>query len=232
MISLEENHTWDLTERPKNQKVIGCKWLYKLKLGIPGVEEPRYKSRLVAKGFAQIEGIDYNEVLAPVVKHISIRILLSVVVNFDMELDQMDMKTAFLHGVPQERIYMDQPEGFVKKGHEHKVCLLRKSLYGLKQSPREWNHQFDEFMIREKYVRSQYDPCVYTKGNVLEIRVFLLLYVDDMLIASKSRAEINRLKDLLKAEFDMKDLGSARRIWDLPDVYWEWISSGTVRQEV
>ena len=116
MTSLEENHTWDLTERPKNQKVIGCKWLYKLKPGIPGVEKPRYKSRLVAKGFAQIEGIDYNEVFAPVVKHVSIRILLSAVVNFDMELDQMDVKTAFLHGVLQERIYMDQPEGFVKKG--------------------------------------------------------------------------------------------------------------------
>lgn len=132
MTSLEENHTWDLTERPKNQKVIGCKWLYKLKPSIPGVEEPRYKSRPVAKGFAQIEGIDYNKVFAPVVKHVSIRILLSAVVNFDMELDQINVKRAFLHGVLQEMIYMDQSEGFVKKGQEDKVCLLQKYLYGLK----------------------------------------------------------------------------------------------------
>ena len=220
MTSLDENHTWDLTQRPKNQKVIGCKWLYKLKPGIPGVEEPRYKSRLVAKGFAQIEGIDYNEVFAPIVKHVSIRILLSAVVNFDMELEQMDVKTAFLHGVLQEKIYMEQPEGFVEKGQEDKVCLLRKSLYGLKQSPREWNHRFDEFMIREEYVRSQYDLCVYSKGVTIEARVFLLLYVDDMLIASKSRVEINTLKTLLKTEFDMKDLGAARRILGM-DIFRE-----------
>lgn len=166
----------------------------------------------MAKVFSQIEGIDYNEVFAPVVKHVSIRILLSAVVNFDMELEQMDVKTVFLHGVLQERIYMEQLEGFIQKGQEGKVCLLRKSLYGLKQSPREWNHRFDEFMIREKYSRSQYDPCVYMRGSALKVRVFLLLYVDDMMITSKSKEEIKKLKDLLKAEFEMKDLGPARRI--------------------
>lgn len=109
-------------------------------------------------------------------------------------------------------IYMDQPEGFVQKGQEDKVCLLRKSLYGLKQSPHEWNHRLDEFMIREKYTRCQYDLCVYMKGSTFKVRVFLLLYVDDMLIASKSKEEINMQKDLLKAEFKIKVLGPARRI--------------------
>ena len=137
MESLEKNHTWDYVQRPKDHKVIGCRWIHKLKPGIPGVEEPRFKSRLVAKGYAQTEGVDYNEVFAPVVKHVSLRLLLSAVVNFDLELEQLDVKTAFLHGVLKEKVLMEQPEGYIKKGKESMVCLLRKSLYGLKQSPRE-----------------------------------------------------------------------------------------------
>lgn len=212
MVSHDVNQTWELTDKPRDQKVIGCKWVYKYKPGIPGVEEPRHKGRLVAKGFAQVEGIDYNEVFAPVVKHVSIRLLLSAVVNFDMELEQMDVKTAFLHGILQEKIYMSQPEGFVKKGQEEKVCLLKKALYGLKQSPREWNHRFDDFMTKKKYIRSQYDPCVYLKGKTVETKVYLLLYVDDILIASQSKMEVDLLKKLLRTEFEMKDLGPARRI--------------------
>lgn len=114
MHSLEKNHTWDYTERPKDHKVIGCKWLYKYKPGIPGVEKPRHKSRLVAIGYAQTEGIDYNEVFAPVVKHVSIRLLLLAVVQYSLELEQLDVKTAFLHGVLKEIVYMEQPEGYMK----------------------------------------------------------------------------------------------------------------------
>lgn len=136
MVSLQKNRTWDLIERPKDQKLIGCRWIFKLKHGIPGVEEPRFKGRVVAKGYSQKEGIDYNEIFSPVVKHVSIRLILSLVVNFDYELEQMDVKTAFSHGKLEERILMEQPEGFILKGDEDKVCLLRKSLYGLKQSPR------------------------------------------------------------------------------------------------
>ena len=167
---------------------------------------------MVAKGFAQVEGIDYNEVFAPVVKHMSNMLLLSAVVNFDMELEQMDVKTTFLHGILQERIYMSQPEGFVKKGQEEKVCLLKKALYGLKKSPCEWNHRFDDFMTKKKYIRSQYDPCVYMMGKTVESKVYLLLYVDDILIASQSKMEVDLLKKLLRTEFEMKDLGPARRI--------------------
>lgn len=92
---------------------------------------------LVAKGFSQKEEIDYNEIFSPMVKHVSIRLMLSIVVNKDYELEQLDVKTVFLHGNLDERILMDQPEGYVKPGEENKVCLLRKSLYGLKQSPRQ-----------------------------------------------------------------------------------------------
>lgn len=101
MDSLNRNHMWVLTDRPKDQKIIGNKWVFKLKPGMTEIEQPRHKARLVAKGFAHIKGIDYNEVFAPMVKHVSIRLLLSAVVNHDMELEQLDVKTAFLHGILQ-----------------------------------------------------------------------------------------------------------------------------------
>ena len=120
-------------------------------------------------------------------KHTSIRVLLALVNQFDLELEQMDVKTAFLHGNLEERILMAQPEGFIKNRDEEKVCLLRKSLYGLKQSPRQWYLKFDEFMMKNKFVRSNYDSCVYVKWVREGLGVFLLLYVDDMLIASKDK---------------------------------------------
>ena len=212
MDSLQRAGTWILIEKPENAKVIGSKWIFKLKPGIPGVEEPRYKGRLVAQGFSQKEGIDYNEVFSPVVKHVSIRLMLSLVVNKDYELEQMDVKTAFLHGDLEERILMNQPEGFIKKGDENKVCLLKKSLYGLKQSPRQWNLKFDCFMKSQRFVRSKEDPCVYMRNVNTEQAVYLLLYVDDMLIASGDKQEIRSVKESLSKEFEMKDLGKASRI--------------------
>ena len=95
MESHRKNQNWDLIDRPPKFKVVGCRWLFNLKPGIPGVEDERYKGRLVAKGYSQTEGVDYNKIFSPVVKHISIRIMLSIVVNLDLELEQMDVKTVF-----------------------------------------------------------------------------------------------------------------------------------------
>jgi transposase InsO family protein len=209
--SLHKNQTWALAPLPKGKKLVGCKWVFKKKEGNPGVEPPRFKARLVAKGFTQREGIDYNEVFSPVVKHSSIRALLALVTLLNYELEQLDVKTAFLHGELEEEIYMSQPEGFVVPGKEDQVCLLKKSLYGLKQSPRQWYKRFDAFMVHNGFTRSAYDSCVY-HGKLGEDSVYLLLYVDDMLIAAKSMSAVNKLKKQLGKEFDMKDLGGARKI--------------------
>ena len=115
MNSLIKNNTWVLVKRPKDRKVISCKRLYKIKPGITEEEPKRHKARLVARGFTQKEGIYYHEVFAPVVKHVSIRVLLSLVVNLDPELEQMDVKTAFLHGNLDEDLFMEQPEGYEDK---------------------------------------------------------------------------------------------------------------------
>ncbi|KAG8499112.1 hypothetical protein CXB51_005523 [Gossypium anomalum] len=132
MESLYKNRTWDLVKLPKGKKVVRCKWVFKKKEGTLGVEEPRYKARLVAKGYNQILGVDFTDVFSPVVKHSSIRVLLGIVAMHDLELEQLDVKTAFLHGELKEDIYIQQLEGFTVLEKEDYVYLLKKSLYGLK----------------------------------------------------------------------------------------------------
>lgn len=122
------------------------------------------------------------------------------------------MKTTFLHGDLDEEIYMDQPKGYKVEGKESHVCRLRKSLYGLKQSPRQWYKRFDSFMIKQGFHRSSYDNCVYIQKLRGGDYIYLLLYVDDMLIASKSKVEIDKLKSKLGKEFETKDLGAAKKI--------------------
>lgn len=124
----------------------------------------------------------------------------------------MDVTTTFLHGDLEERIFMNQPPGFVRAGNESKVCLLKRSLYGLKQSPRQWYKRFDTFMMKCDFHRSDFDSCVYIKTISKEVSVYLLFYVDDMLIASQHASQIKGLKSLLKREFEMKDLGSVSKI--------------------
>ncbi|MCO5600767.1 hypothetical protein L7F22_054882 [Adiantum nelumboides] len=142
----------------------------------------------------------------------TLRMLLALVAIEDMELDQMDIITAFLHGDLEEEIYMQQPKGFVQKGKEHLVCNLLKSLYGLKQSSRQWYHKFDAFMRSLDYKQSNEDPCLYVKRQPNGQLIMLILYVDDMLIVGHSKKDIADLKTKLKSKFDMKDLGAANHI--------------------
>ena len=131
MEALDKNEAWNLVELPDGRKPIGSKWVFKKKLNAAGKVE-KYKARLVAKGYSQVEGIDFDEIFSPVAKMTSIRFLLSIAATFDLEVEQMDVKTVFLHGDLNEEIYMKQPEGFPVKGKKELVCKLKKSLYGLK----------------------------------------------------------------------------------------------------
>nr|KYP32331.1 Retrovirus-related Pol polyprotein from transposon TNT 1-94 [Cajanus cajan] len=130
----------------------------------------------------------------------------------DLELDQLDVKTTFLHGRLENDILIKQLEGFVKLGKEDYVCQLQKSLYGLKQSPRKWYKRFDNFMINQGFKRSPYDLCVYHKKVEDGSMIYLLLYVDDILITTMNKSAIQNLKVLLSGEFDMKNLGSTKKI--------------------
>ena len=132
MESLHKNQTWELVKVPKERRIIDYKWVFKKKTGIQGVEETRYKARLVAKGYSQKEGVDYNKIFPPIVKHTSIRVLLALVAHQNLELEQLNVKTAFLHGELEKDILMSQPKGFAVLEKEDHVCRLKKSLYGLK----------------------------------------------------------------------------------------------------
>nr|GEU98295.1 retrovirus-related Pol polyprotein from transposon TNT 1-94 [Tanacetum cinerariifolium] len=154
-------------------------------------------------------GIDYNKVFSSVVRHTSIRVILALTACKDYELKQLDVNTAFLHRNLKEVIYMKQPSGY-EQGN--KVCLLKKSHYGFKQSPRQWYKRFDEYMLNNGFKCSSYDSCVYYKSYAPGEYIYLLLYIDDMLIACKSKAEIRSTKSLLKNEFGMKQLGEAKKI--------------------
>jgi hypothetical protein len=131
MASLDKNEAWDLVELPTGRNPIGSKWVFKKKLNAEGKVE-KYKARLVAKGYSQVEGIDFGEIFSLVAKLTSIRLLLSVAAAFDFEIEQMDVKTTFLHGDLEEEIFMKQPEGYAVKGNKELVCKLKKSLYGFK----------------------------------------------------------------------------------------------------
>uniref|UniRef100_A0A2N9FLT3 Integrase catalytic domain-containing protein n=1 Tax=Fagus sylvatica TaxID=28930 RepID=A0A2N9FLT3_FAGSY len=142
----------------------------------------------------------------------SINLDTPLLTSLDLELEQMDVKTAFLHGDLEEEIYMVQLEGFEAKGKEHKVCRLKKSLYGLKQAPRQWYKKFDSFMVGQGYTRTNADHCVYVRQFPNGKFIILLLYVDDMLIVGQDANMVGSLKNELFKSFDMKDLGPARQI--------------------
>jgi hypothetical protein len=127
-------------------------------------------------------------------------------------LEQLDVKTTFLHGDLEEEIYMEQPEGFIEKGRENLVCRLKKSLYGMKQAPCQWYKKFDSFMLDHGFKRLNEDHCVYIKRDKNDNFIVLLLYVDDMLIVGKDKLMINRLKEELNNAFAMKNLGPTRKI--------------------
>ena len=199
MESLAKNETWNIVEAPKKNKIVGRKWIFKKEGPSSGVP-PIYKARVVAKGYSQIKGVDFHQGFSPVVKHSSIRALLALVVMEYLELHQLDVKTAFLHGELEEQIFMKQPEGFEVAGKESHVCRLKRSLYGLKQSPRQWYKRFDSFMISHDFIRSSYDSRIYLKKLKDGYLLYLLLYVDDMLVACSSLIEVENLKVLLSSE--------------------------------
>ena len=142
---LMKNGTSNLVDPPVGTKPISCKWVYKNKYRSYGLLD-KHKARFVAKGYAQKEGIDYEETFSPTAKWATIRTLLSLAAQKGWKVHQMDVKTAFLNGDLKENVSMPQPEGFIVKGKEQKVCKLVKSLYGLKQAPRAWYEKLTEHL--------------------------------------------------------------------------------------
>ena len=208
--SMYDNQVWNLVDLPEGKKIVRNKWVFKRKIDMNG-NITTYKARLVAKGFTQIQGIDYDETFSPVAMIKSIRIMLAIAAFYDYEIWQLDVKTAFLNGKLEEEVYMVQPQGFEDPKNSSKVCKLHRAIYGLKQASRSWNKRFDEEIKNLGFIQSKEEPCVYKKVSGSHI-LFLILYVDDILLMGNDKSLMEQTKKSLKIIFSMKDMGEAQYI--------------------
>jgi hypothetical protein len=200
--------TWELVDLPEGRHPVGNRWVFVKKFSKTGVLE-KYKARLVAKGYSQVPGMDFSETFAPIVRMETIRLMLSLALNFDWEVTQMDVKGAYLNGHLEEEVYMRQPDGY--QDGTKKVCRLIKTLYGLKQAGREWNKEFDARLKGQGFQRLHADPCAYIREIDEHIEV-ITAWVDDLLLFADTAEMMRKLKDKLKTVFEVTDLGEPQKI--------------------
>ncbi|WVY99969.1 hypothetical protein V8G54_026039 [Vigna mungo] len=209
MEALEKNNTWELVTLPIGKRPVGCKWVYTVKYKADGSIE-KYKARLVAKGFTQTYGVDYLETFAPVAKMNTVRVILSLAANYGWNLEQFDVKNAFLHGDLEEEIYMEIPPGYGRDVVTNTVCKLKKALYGLKQSPHAWFGRFTKVMTGLGYKQSQGDHTLFFKHSKSGGVTILLVYVDDIILTGDDKEEQRLLSQCLGKEFEIKTLGKLK----------------------
>lgn len=215
--SLMNNEVWVLVDPPVNKKLVKNKWVFNVKRTHTG--ETKYKARLVAKGFTQEFGIDYLETFSPVVRYSTIRILFAIAVEFNLNIDHLDVETAFLHGELDQEIYMSQPEGFIDKTDAGKVCLLKKAMYGLKQASRVWNISVKNVLDKAGLMQSNFEPCIYYKIFNVECILIVALYVDDFLVFSNSDQMKSSIIEALSSHFKIKNLGQVRQFLGMNIIY-------------
>jgi hypothetical protein len=204
--ALFKNGIWHLVHCRPGMNLMDCKWVFKIKRKADGSIDG-YKGRLVAKGFKQKYGIDYEDTFSPVVKIATVRLVLSLAVARGWCLRQLDVQNAFLHGILEEEVYMKQPPGFENSNASHLVCKLDKAIYGLKQAPRAWYSRLSTKLISLGFRASKSDTSlfIYRKGGVT---ICMLIYVDDIIVTASSEEAVTALLQDLKKEFALKDLGN------------------------
>lgn len=200
--SLIKNNTWELVERPPGEKIVDNKWVYKVKMEQKNAPA-RYKARLVARGFTQQYGVNYYETFSPVVRFTSIRLILSLAAQRKMHIKQFDVKTAFLNGILNETVYMEQPTGF--EDGTNKVCKLKKSLYGLKQASRCWNEKFTSFIKLFGFKQCQSDSCVFISKRDGALTL-LAIHVDDGLVVGEKLNDVLSVIKYLGEKFEIKEM--------------------------
>jgi hypothetical protein len=210
--ALMRNKTWELVPSPKGRSIVSGKWCYKVKTDAYGNLQ-RYKARYVARGFTQRPGVDFSETTSPVVSLTALRTLFAKAAMDDMEVKQLDVDSAFLYGRLNEEIYLEQPQGFEQLGAngERLVCRLRKAIYGLKQAGRVWWKLIDADLRNVGFGSCGADPCIYKRGRGDEL-ILIAIYVDDLVIASKSKAKIEELEKTLREKYSMKLMGDVNHV--------------------
>jgi hypothetical protein len=202
--ALIANNTWELVPRPVGSNVVTSKWIFKHKFNSDGTLE-WYKARWVLRGFTQRPGIDYDETFSPMVKPATVRTVLSLAVSRSWPIHQLDVKNVFLHGTLSETVYCSQPTEFVDPTQSNRVCRLNKSLYGLKQAPRAWYSRFTTYLLSLGFVETKSDTSLFIFRCGTDT-VYLLLYVDDIVLTASSTSLLQHIISALKREFAMKDL--------------------------
>ena len=205
--AMEENNTWSVVPLPKGKHSIGCRWVYKVKYKLDG-QVDRYKARLVAKGYTQQVGVDFLDTFSPVAKVTTVRILMSIAAIKHWSMLQLDINNAFLNGDLFEEVYVDLPLGFSVKG-ENLVCKLHKSIYGLRQASRQWFHKFSTALTSNGFVQSKSDYSLFHIGSGDKL-VLLLVYVDDIIVASPNSDLIQQVKGQLQHLFKLKVIGDLK----------------------
>lgn len=201
--SLIKNKTWDMVNLPKGQVSIGCKWVFAVKKNKDGTIN-KLKSRLVAKGCSQRYGINYQETFSPVVRYENIRLVMALAVEYGIYLHQMDVSSAYLNGDLDELVFMKQPPYF--DDDSGKVLKLKKSLYGLKQSGRQWNSKLNDVLKKLGFTPCTSDPCIYTKRENGSYNI-IVVYVDDLIVGSTSLENLKNIKHSIATEFEVVDGG-------------------------
>jgi hypothetical protein len=201
--SIIKNDVWEIVPRPKRKDVVYSKWLFKIKHVVDGSIE-KYKTRVVARGFSQKEGIDYEETFTPVSRYTSIRTIIALATKMKWKLHQMDVKKDFLNGVMEEEVYIEQPQGFEVEDRKTHVCRLKKALYGLKQAPGAWYGRIENFLTSLGFTKSKVDSNLFFKVMNDESVIFLL-YVDDLFLIGEEKL-ITECKKKLTSKFEMKYL--------------------------
>lgn len=190
---IEKNGTWSLVDRPENKKVIGVKWVFRIKLN-PNVSINKLKVRLVVKGYSQEYGVDFIDTFAPVARYDTIRLLIALAAQNGWKIFQLDVKSAFLNGLLEEDIYVEQPEGFPVSGGEDKVYKLHKALYGLKQAPRAWYSRIDDYLRSLGFSSSINEHTLYVKQVGADLLI-VSLYIDDLLVTGSNSTLIENFKN-------------------------------------
>ncbi|GJR82225.1 retrovirus-related pol polyprotein from transposon TNT 1-94, partial [Tanacetum coccineum] len=195
------NDVWELVPQPRKLTIIGTKWVIRNKLDENGIVS-RNKARLVAQGYNQQEGIDYDETYAPVARLESIRILLAYACALDFKLFQMDVKSAFLNGFINEEVYVAQPPGFIDFEKPDHVYKLKKALYGLKQAPKAWYDRLKAFLIKHEYKMRMVDNTLFTKKKSSNL-IIVQIYVDDIIFGSTCQDMCDEFAKIMHDEFEM-----------------------------
>ncbi|TIC28442.1 rve-domain-containing protein [Wallemia mellicola] len=229
MATHDRNNTWtliDLKDVPKNNNIVGSRWVYNIKTN--AMNEPiKWKARLVAQGFSQKPGIDYEETYAPVTSLRIIRLLIAIAVEENLQIHQMDVTGAYLYGDIDQPIYMKLPPGMYENEKDKKICKLNKALYGLRQSGRIWYELLNKVLEQMGFKSSYSEPCLYHSE---QLDAIISVYVDDLIILTRTTTTANKIKSKLKVEFEMKDLGNINHILGMKVDYDQEKGTATIDQ--